>query len=43
MCVRVRVQYDIYDNCPRTREYLAQQGNKSMRWLLNSLRSKVFE
>ena len=33
--------YDIYDNCPRTREYLAQQGNKTMRWLIKQLRSEM--
>lgn len=31
---------DIYDNCPRTAEYLKSQGNKSMRWLLRSLRAR---
>ena len=33
--------YDIYDNCPRTRDYLAQQGNKTMRWLLTKLRAEM--
>ena len=33
--------YDIYDNCPRTRDYLAQQGNKTMRWLVNQLRAEM--
>merc|ERR1712166_499223 len=32
--------YDIYDNCPQTAEWLKQSG-KSMRWLLNYLRSKM--
>ena len=31
--------YDIYDNCPRTSEYLKEQGNKTMRWLLNKVRA----
>ena len=32
--------YDIYDNCPRTSEYLREQGNKTMRWLLSKVRSR---
>lgn len=31
--------YDIYDDCPRTREWLKQSG-KSMRWLKRFLRSR---
>jgi len=32
--------YDIYDNCPQTAEWLKRTG-KSMRWLINNLRSKM--
>jgi hypothetical protein len=32
--------YDIYDNCPQTAEWLKRSG-KSMRWLINNLRSKM--
>jgi len=33
--------YNIYDNCPRTGEYLESMGGKSMRWLLAQLREKM--
>ena len=33
--------YDIYDNCPQTAEWLKRTG-KSMRWLINNLRSKMY-
>jgi hypothetical protein len=32
--------YDLYDNCPRTREWLQRSG-KSMRWLTQFLRGKL--
>ena len=33
--------YDIYDNCPKTKEYLKHAGGKSMRWLLKKLRAQM--
>jgi hypothetical protein len=35
--------YDIYDNCPRTKAYLAEQGGRPMRWLLHQLRARFDE
>ena len=29
------------DNCPRTSDYLQQQGNKTMRWLIHKLRAEM--